>query len=216
MTAPGVPRAQLAQLLQSYLTKLRDLGIEYSFTLRQFSGYLPEFTAMQSPIEVGTSQYGGRLIPRSLVEKNNSDLTAAFRSILEGGGGIGTVGLSVSKSVAGDVYNAVLPAWRNTLLDVVVVTPWSFTTPLSDMFALQRRMTEVYIPTLAALTPGGGCYLNEGDFLEPDWQNVFYGANYKRLREIKKAFDPEDVFYAPTAVGSDEWVVADGGRLCRV
>lgn len=216
MTAPGVPRAQLAQLLQPYLTKLRDLGIEYSFTLRQFSGYLPEFTAMQSPIEVGTSQYGGRLIPRSLVEKNNSDLTAAFRSILEGGGGIGTVGLSVSKSVAGDVYNAVLPAWRETLLDVVVVTPWSFTAPLSDMVALQRRMTEVYIPTLAALTPGGGCYLNEGDFLEPDWQNVFYGANYKRLREIKKAFDPEDVFYAPTAVGSDEWAVADGGRLCRV
>lgn len=216
MTAPGVSKAQLAQLLQPYLTKLWDLGVEYSFTLRQFSGYLPAFTAMQPAIEVGTAQYGGRLIPRSLVEKNNSDLTAAFRSIIEGGGGIATVGLSVSKSVAGDVHNAVLPAWRDTLLDVVVTTPWSFTAPLSDMVALQRRMTEVYIPTLAALTPGGGCYLNEGDFLEPNWQHVFYGANYRRLREIKKRFDPEDVFYAPTAVGSDEWVVTDGGRLCRV
>lgn len=216
MTAPGISEAQLAQLLRPYLTKLENLGIKYNLVLRQFSGYLPEFTAMQNSIAVGVGQYGGRLIPRSLVERNNSDLTAAFRSIIEDGAGVTTVSLSVSKSVAGDVYNAVLPAWRDTLLDVVIDTEWDFTAPLSAMVALQRRMTEVYIPTLAALTPGGGCYLNEADFLEPNWQETFYGSNYNRLREIKRKFDPEDVFYAPTAVGSDEWVVLDGGRLCRV
>ncbi|MCJ1430458.1 hypothetical protein MMC29_008376 [Sticta canariensis] len=216
ITAPGISKEQLAQLLRPYLAKLRDLGIKYTFSLLQFSGYLPQFTAMQIPIRVGTDQYGGRFIPRSLVEKNNSDLTAAFRSIINKGGAITIVGLSVSKSVAGDVYNAVLPAWRDVLLDVVITTPWSFTAPLSAMVAQQRRMTEVYLPILAALTPGGGTYLNEGDFLEPDWQNVFYGSNYKRLRDIKRKYDPEDVFYAWTAVGSDEWVVTGEGRLCRV
>lgn len=216
MTAPGISKAQLARLLLPYLTKLGDLGIKYSLTLFQFSGYLPGFTAMPIPSSVGTTQLGGRLIPRSLIEKNNSDLTAAFRSITEDGATIITVGLSVSKSVAGDVSNAVLPAWRDTLLHAVIATPWNFTAPLSAMVERQHRMTDVYIPTLAALTPGGGCYLNEGDFRQPNWQDVFYGTNYKRLREIKKKFDPEDVFYASTAVGSDEWVVAEGGRLCRI
>lgn len=218
MTAPGISKAQLAHLLRPYLTKLEDLGIKYSMGLQQFSGYLAQFTAMQVPISVGTAQYGGRLIPRSVVENNNSNLTAALRSIVEDSDGnvIYVIGLNVSKSVAGEVYNAVLPAWRDALLDVVVTTPWNFTAPRSAMVALQRRMTQAYIPALAALTPGGGCYLNEGDFLEPNWQESFYGTNYARLRAIKKNLDPDDVLYAPTAVGSDEWVVVDGGRLCRV
>lgn len=66
-------------------------------------------------------------------------------------------------------------------------------------------MTDVYLPILAAPTPGGGAYLNESDFLQPDWSNVFYGINYRLLRDVKRKYDPEDVFYASTAVGSDEW-----------
>ena len=77
-------------------------------------------------------------------------------------------------------------------------------------------MTNDFIPQLKALTPGSGVYLNEADFLEPDWQESFYGANYARLRSIKKKYDRIDVFYAPTAVGSDEWREDSRGRLCRV
>lgn len=166
--------------------------------------------------DFGPMQVGGRLIPCSLIEKNNSALTAAFCSITKDGAAIITIGLSVSKSVSGDVYNAVLPAWRDALLDVAVITTGNFSAPLSAALALQRRLNEVYIPTLAALTLGGDCYLNEADFLETDWQDAFYGTNYNCLRGVKKKLDPEDVFYAQTAVGSDEWVVADGGRLFQV
>lgn len=84
------------------------------------------------------------------------------------------------------------------------------------MLALQRKMTDVYIPSLKALSPGSGAYLNEADFLEPDWQQSFYGANYERLKAIKRKYDPNSIFYATTAVGSDEWKVDGGGRLCRV
>lgn len=84
------------------------------------------------------------------------------------------------------------------------------------MIALQRKMTNEFIPQLKALTPGSGVYLNEADFLEPDWQESFYGENYARLRSIKKKYDRREVFYAPTAVGSDEWKEDSRGRLCRV
>lgn len=122
LTAPGVPKAQLVKLLQPFLHKLRDLGINFTLTVRQFSGYLPEFNAMQFHTQVGLAQYGGRLVPRSVVETNNTALTAAMRYIAENTGTVIVIALNVSKRVAGDVYNAVLPAWRNTLLHVVVAT----------------------------------------------------------------------------------------------
>ena len=72
---------------------------------------------------------------------------------------------------------------------------------------------------------GGGVYLNEADIQEPNWQDDFYGpANYPRLLAIKRKWDPRDLFYATTAVGSESWENRDGeqgiqtqnGRLCRI
>ena len=56
----------------------------------------------------------------------------------------------------------------------------------------------------------------QGDPYQPNWQETFYGANYPRLRSIKAKYDPNDIFYATTAVGSDEWEVQSPGVLCRV
>ena len=83
------------------------------------------------------------------------------------------------------------------------------------MIANQRRMTNDFIPRLAALTPNGACYLNESDFLQPDFKNVFYGKNYDRLLSIKDKYDPNHMFYATTAIGSDYWVQQADGRLCK-
>lgn len=83
------------------------------------------------------------------------------------------------------------------------------------MIAYQRSMTDDFIPRLAALTPNGACYLNEGDFLQPDFENVFYGENYDRLLSIKDRYDPNHMFYATTAVGSAYWAPQADGRLCK-
>lgn len=69
-------------------------------------------------------------------------------------------------------------------------------------------------PALEALTPGGGAYLNEADLHQPDFQEVFYGSNYDKLKEIKKKHDPHHFFYGPTAVGSEHWQIEADGRLC--
>ena len=68
------------------------------------------------------------------------------------------------------------------------------------MIANQELMTDVLIPKLAALTPNGSCYLSEGDFRQPNWQDVFYGSNYNRLNAIKNTYDPHHMFWAITAV----------------
>lgn len=81
----------------------------------------------------------------------------------------------------------------------------------------QDLITNEVVPKLAALTPYGAAYLNEADFRQPNFQQVFYGQNYPKLRLIKKKYDPKDLFYGKTAVGSDEWTSeTPDGRLCRV
>lgn len=124
VTAPGIPVAKLEALLQPLLDQLQKLGIKYTTpVLRQFPGYLEEFNAMMPMVLTGTSQYGGWWLPRSVVLGNPQGLAAAYANITNGGAASFTsVALNVNKTVAGDVYNAVHPKWRTTLLDVVITT----------------------------------------------------------------------------------------------
>jgi len=53
------------------------------------------------------------------------------------------------------------------------------------------------------ITPNAGTYLNEADYFEKDWQNAFWGGNYKRLYSIKRKYDPNNLFYCHHCVGSE-------------
>lgn len=214
-TGPNVTAEQLEEFLQPLMNKLDELEIKYTSYFGQFDSYLSFFNNMFAPIQVGIAQYGGRLIPRSVVENNNTALTDAYRFVNEQGAQFIGVALNASLATAGNPVNAVNPGWRNTLIDTVITTPWNFTAPWEDMVAQQDLMTDVLMPKFAELTPNGSAYLNEADFKQPDWKDVFYGANYVKLEEIKNKYDPNHLFYAVTAVGSDYWEPQEDGRLCK-
>ncbi|KAL4863901.1 hypothetical protein BDV12DRAFT_206087 [Aspergillus spectabilis] len=215
LTGPDITVAELKRLVKPFTNGLSGLGIKYTLHSDQFPTYLAQFSAMQGAIDVGIAQYGGWLIPRSVVDSNNDALTSAYRHIVEDGATVINVGLNVSPDVAGSVDNAVLPAWRDALIHTTLTTPWAWTAP-EEMLESQRKMTEDYVPRLTKLAPESGAYLNEGDFRQPDFQQAFYGDNYGRLRAIKAKYDPDDIFHALTAVGSEEWTEGADGRLCRV
>ncbi len=59
------------------------------------------------------------------------------------------------------------------------------------------------------LSPKTGSYVSESNFFEKNWQQSFWGRNYKRLSEVKKKYDPEGLFFVHHGVGSEEWS-ADG------
>lgn len=58
------------------------------------------------------------------------------------------------------------------------------------------------IEVLRAATPGGGAYLNEADYFEPDWKLSFYGPHYDRLLAIKRSLDPGNLLSVHHGVGS--------------
>lgn len=83
------------------------------------------------------------------------------------------------------------------------------------MVDLANKMTDVLLPTIDEVVPDPSCYLNEGDFQEPNWKSVFYGSNYEKLLSIKNKYDPKQMFYATTGVDQDYYKIGEDHRLCR-
>lgn len=217
IVAPGWPLSKLKDEMKTLTLELDKLGINYTTPYFElFPGYWPAAQKMMPYVGVGIDLYGGRLIPRDVVQNNAKGLVDVFRNITGDNDGVvySTLGVNLNRSTTGDVENAVLPAWRTALLDMVLAVPTPKEATMDELVALQRQMTG-WVKQLEEITPGSGCYLNEGDFLDPDWKQTFYGANYDRLRAIKAKYDPDEVFYGNTAVGGDEWVIGQGGRLCK-
>ena len=160
LTGPNIPEAKLISLVKPFLDDLKELGIKPTVYSKQFPSYLSQFNGMQQAIGVGEAQYGGWLIPRSVVQKNNKALTTTYRQITEDGATFIGVGLNVSREVAGDVKNSVFPGWRDTLIATTITTPWKWDAP-EEMLAAQRKMTESYMAKLTALAPNSGAYMNE-------------------------------------------------------
>jgi FAD/FMN-containing dehydrogenase len=61
------------------------------------------------------------------------------------------------------------------------------------------------IAEIRKLVPDGGSYVSESDFFLKDWQKAFWGANYSRLANVKKKYDPDGLFFVHHGVGSEEW-----------
>lgn len=111
---------------------------------------------------------------------------------------------------AKNATSSVNPAWRKALWHVVLINLWGEEESPGEKAAKVTQMNGL----LRELTPGSGCYLNEADVNEPNWQDAFFGENYTKLKMIKGRVDPEGLFTCTNCVGSEEWTVNDQ-RICR-
>jgi FAD/FMN-containing dehydrogenase len=62
---------------------------------------------------------------------------------------------------------------------------------------------------LRQIAPDAGSYVSESNYFNPDWQSAYWGTNYARLRQIKRRYDPDGLFFVHHGVGSEAWS-ADG------
>jgi FAD/FMN-containing dehydrogenase len=83
--------------------------------------------------------------------------------------------------------------------------------PPMDMDAARRdaRAIDAATAELRKVAPRAGSYLSESNFFNQRWQQDYFGPNYRRLRDIKRHYDPEGLFIVHHGVGSEDWS-ADG------
>ncbi|TFY79238.1 hypothetical protein EWM64_g4777 [Hericium alpestre] len=143
------------------------------------------------------------LIPRTLFDTNATELAKAFvnipsgRPFMVGGGAVAAIDPDSA---------AAAPAWRTAITDMTLADAWNETSTPAQIQSVKQSVFEQIQP-LRELgpIPAGGQYLNEPDFLEPDWQGAYWGSHYPRLLAIKKAIDPHDLFIVFKGVNSEQW-----------
>jgi hypothetical protein len=110
---------------------------------------------------------------------------------------------------------ALNPAWRSAVVHLIVSEGWLPGASAQDIDAVYDDITFNKTAALRRLDPDSGAYFNECDVFEEDWQEAFFGKNYKKLREVKERYDPEGLFWCRSCVGSEEWEEREDGKLCR-
>lgn len=231
ITALNTTAEEVDIMFQPYLSQLQNLSIGYTFETWAAPNYVTHYNNSNGPLPNGIYEvselFNSRLIPRAVSENATraAELTSAMITAMNidraADWNFGCMGLNVNQTRIQHPDNGVTPHWRNAIAICLEFSNYDWTIPQSEMIARRTEMANIIHPMIEAVTPDSGAYLNEADPLvyppgKPQkWQDAFYGANYAQLRQMKDKWDPESVFYAYTAVGSEDWVEDSEGRLCK-
>ena len=123
MTLPNATVDDANTLLKSFRDKLDSLSIPYFYNATHFPSWYSFYMAMIEPNPtqlVHNAQYGGWFIPSSVIERQNSNLTTAMRTIVEGGAAFVGIGVNASVKVTPPPLNAVHPSWRTSAMSVIL------------------------------------------------------------------------------------------------
>ncbi|KDQ60709.1 hypothetical protein JAAARDRAFT_124199 [Jaapia argillacea MUCL 33604] len=219
--APKHTAAQLNAAVAPIFAKLNEYGIAFTNETRQYSNF---YDAWQwgFPDEAVTEwnvQIASRLFPRSNWD-NGTMFNATWLAIKNqiNSGGISIMFNIAAPLISGVDDSAVNPAWRQTVLHAITGRGWAFNTTPDVVEQIRWNITNVDMPKWRAISPGAGSYLGESDVNEPNFQQSFWGYKYPQLYTLKQKWDPTGVFFAETAVGSEDWSTGPLrlGRLCPV
>ena len=125
LTFPNTSASEVTTMLQPFIDQLVKLNIKYDLNVTESPSFLEHYNTFIEPNPtqlVQNAQYGGRFIPRSVIEDENDDLTAAIRNTTNEGVTFVGIGLNVSSAVVGNVYNSVMPSWRTAAISAILTT----------------------------------------------------------------------------------------------
>jgi hypothetical protein len=96
------------------------LWIFTAYYVEEFPTFQNAYQKMNPPENITDELLGSRLIPRSVVQQNLTEVVSAFRAIVEKDTGLLISGVMVNSSRVAYPDNGVNPAWRDALMSVVI------------------------------------------------------------------------------------------------
>lgn len=226
MWGNNMTKPQFTSLVTPFLNDLASLGIDVTPNITEYPSFYSAYTGTFPPERVGAvdSHAASRLFPKENFQPAKLNQTvAAVRYAIEGGGILVGYNIRSAPNPTVNQANSVHPAWRKSTGFFILGGAWAPNATDGEIARVSETMTTDWMERWRVVSPGSGSYMSEGDINEPNFQQSFYGEHYPRLLALKKKLDPTDLFYAPTAVGSEEWFVTDqvpwiptqNGKLCR-
>lgn len=197
---------------REFLTRYPDLNITEN-TYHTFSTFSEWYAftqdptiARNGPVGLGISE-AGRFLPKRLFSKPeeiekvvDAVVTAMQFSFKNKGGGSAQLYATGPLNQPDNSQTGVNPAFREAMWEVIMGAFWTSNEQESVRRQIRHTVSSSIEP-FKALTPGGGCYMNEGDWTEENWQQTFFGSNYDRLLQVKRKFDPTGLFNCWKCIG---------------
>ncbi|KAI6822147.1 FAD/FMN-containing isoamyl alcohol oxidase MreA [Hortaea werneckii] len=224
--APNMSKEDTEKLLAPWMNDLSELGIDIEPEYKEYSTFWDAWNA-SFPLEAIEKTHvasASRLWPRTNWD-NETILNTTFDAIRSSAdAGLTTIAFNQAPTWAagGKQDTAVNPAWRETICHMISSVSWPMYASVEEQMQIRHNFTFYHMQRWRDASPGAGSYLSESDRLEPNFQWAFYGNYYPKLLELKRKFDPKNVFWAATAVGSEFFQVesVDGlpnenGPLCK-
>ncbi len=210
------------------LNDLAALGIPITPVYTTYPSLYPAWNATFPPEFVGswTDHAASRLFPRAnfATPAAINTTVAAVQYVIEAGAIL--VGYNIKSAVNphANQNNSVNPAWRAAASHFILAGFWGPNDTVSTIANVSATMTNDWMARWRSISPGAGAYMSESDINEPNFQQSFFGSYYPTLYALKQQYDPWNLFYAPQAVGSENWYITgqtpyvptQNGRLCRV
>ncbi|RMX75067.1 hypothetical protein D0869_11963 [Hortaea werneckii] len=215
--APNMSKEDTEKLLSPWMNNLSELGIDIKPGYKEYSTFWDAWNA-SFPLEAIEKTHvasASRLWPRTNWDNETilNKTLDAIRSSAEAG--LTTIAFNQAPTWAagGKQDTAVNPAWIETLCHMISSVNWPMYASAEEQMKIRHNFTFNHMQRWRDASPGAGSYLSE---------RAFYGSYYPKLLELKRKFDPKNVFWAATAVGSKFFQVesVDGlpnenGPLCK-
>jgi len=222
---PGMALAEYKVMIAPLLAEWEQLGFKLApeyFEEEDLYGVWPRLFPVET-VSNANLHVASRLFPRK-TWTNTTDRDALFdtmRGIIQAGSALIQYNFKAD-APAGTPSSSANSHWRDALWFAIVGTQWGADQPDVEIEAANRKVSDDWMKRLRAFGPG--TYGNEGDIMEPNFGEAFFGSNYPRLLQIKRAVDPTDLFWVPTGVGSEgwkvqgkwDWLTTQTGRLCKL
>jgi len=183
LTATGVASANMSSAISQLPYRDVAWSMCAGLPLNQcsLSGYTPDGSKTRYD-EVLSSDFFNELLPAAGIAALNQSVKDAMAAGISGSYIFDHMGGAISR-VAEDTTAFV---HRKALFSVEYAT-WQSRTIYDTAFPNRMR-------GMMKAWSSGGAYVNYLDPLLGDWQAAYYGANYARLRNVKKQYDPGRVF----------------------
>ncbi|KAI1309297.1 FAD binding domain-containing protein [Xylaria venustula] len=224
---PNLTKPQFEGITAPFWNATRMIGVDLKPVYTEYDDFYEAWDG-NFPLESwGTNlqRPASRLFPKENWEdKNNLSATfEAIRYVVDSGGYVLAFNIAPNPK-GGYPDSAVNPAWRKTVLHAIDAVTWTKDLSTELIRYWSSVLTFDWGPYWRSVSPDSGAYLSESDYIEPNFQQSFWGDNYERLYQLKKKLDPWDVFYAQNAVGSEDFEMSDyvfgilpsqNSKLCR-
>lgn len=186
-------------LVDPLLKTLSELGIPHEVNTEHFDSFYPAYKATFATYNQNIGSYSGitanRLVPAENWDNDTirESTLQAFRDTMDRATIV--IGYHQSPLNPDGDNNSVNPAFRTEASQLIVINRVGADAGPEEIKIAGENLTYAIMGPLRDATPAGGAYNNEADVGEPDWQNAFWGEHYPRLLDIKKKWDPTNLFY---------------------